>query len=148
MSVIIRAAVVYIILLLAVRLIGRRMASMLAPFDIIVLFLFGGALMSAVLGNDHSLVAAVSVVFSIGLMHVLVSELKRRYPWFGRIVDGTPIILYEDGRWQEARMRSLRMLESDVMTAVRQKGLMRLEQVKYAIVERDGKISIIAQDSD
>ena len=146
MSVIIRAAVVYVVLLLAVRLIGRRMASMLAPFDIIVLFLFGGALMSAVLGNDHSLVAAVSVVFSIGLMHVLVSELKRRSPWFGRIVDGTPIILFEDNKWHESRLRSLRMLESDVMTAVRQKGLMRLEQVRYAIVERDGKISVIPKD--
>ena len=121
---------------------------MLAPFDIIVLFLFGGALMSAVLGNDHSLVAAVSVVFSIGLMHVLVSTLKRWLPWFGRIVDGTPIVLYEDGKWHEPRMRSLRMLESDVMTAVRQKGLMRLEQVRYAIVERDGKISIIPKDDD
>ena len=148
MSVIIRAAVVYLILLLAVRLIGRRMASMLAPFDIVVLFLFGGALMSAVLGDDHSLVAAVSVVFSIGLMHVLVSELKRRYPWFGRIVDSTPVILYEKGQWHQTRMRSLRMLESDVMTAVRQKGLMRLEQVRYAIVERDGKISIIPLDDD
>ena len=146
MSVIIRSAVVYLILLLAVRLIGRRMASMLAPFDIIVLFLFGGALMSAVLGNDHSLAAAISVVFSIGLMHVAVSELKRKLPWFGRVVDGTPVILYEDDRWHEPRMRSLRMLESDVMTAVRQKGLMRLEQVRYAIVERDGKVSIIPKE--
>ena len=146
MSVIIRAAVVYLILLLAVRLIGRRMASMLAPFDIIVLFLFGGALMSAVLGDDHSLAAAVSVVFSIGLMHVSVSGLKRKLPWFGRIVDGTPIVVYEDGGWHEHRMRSLRMLESDIMTAVRQKGLMRLDQVRYAVVERDGKVSIIPKE--
>ena len=146
MSVIIRAAVAYIILLLAVRLIGRRMASMLAPFDIVVLFLFGGALMTAVLGDDHSLVAAVSVVFSIGLMHVSVSALKRWLPWFGRVVDGTPIVLYEDGKWHESRMRSLRMLESDVMAAVRQKGLMQLGQVRYAIVERDGKVSIIPKD--
>ena len=143
MSVILRAAIAYIVLLLAVRLIGRRMASMLAPFDLIVLFLFGGALMSAVLGDDHSLVAAVGAVFSIGLMHVLVSSLKRWWPWFGRLVDGTPIVVYENGEWHEDRMRDLRMLESDIMTAVRQKGLMRLEQVRYAIVERDGKVSIV-----
>ena len=84
MSVILRAALAYIVLLLAVRLIGRRMASMLAPFDLIVLFLFGGALMSAVLGDDHSFVAAVGAVFWIGLMPVLVSSLKRWWPWFGR----------------------------------------------------------------
>ena len=145
MSVILRAAVAYLILLLAVRLIGRRMASMMAPFDIVVLFLFGGALMSAVLGDDHSMVAAVSAVFSIGLMHVSISALKQRLAWFGRIVDGTPVIVYEKGDWHQDRMRTLRMLESDVMAAVRQKGLMRLEQVRYAIIERDGKVSIIPE---
>ncbi len=148
MSVILRAAIAYIVLLLAVRLIGRRMASMLAPFDLIVLFLFGGALMSAVLGDDHSLVAAIGAVFSIGLMHVLVSSLKRWWPWFGRLVDGTPIVVYENGEWHQDRMRGLRMLESDIMTAVRQKGLMRLDQVRYAIVERDGKVSIVPEGSD
>ena len=148
MNVIIRAAAAYLILLFAVRLIGRRMASMLAPFDLVVLFLFGGALMASVLGDDHSLVAAISVVFSIGLMHVLVSTLKRWSPLVGRLVDGTPVVIYEDGSWHQDRMRGLRMLESDVMAAVRQKGLMRLEQVRYAVVERDGKISIIPQGED
>ena len=145
MSVIIRAALTYLVLLFAVRLIGRRMASMMAPFDIVVLFLFGGALMAAVLGDDHSMVAAISVVFSIGLMHVMVTTLKSWSPRFGRLVDGTPVIVYERGEWRQDRMRALRMLESDVMAAVRQKGLMRLEQVRYAIVERDGKVSIIPE---
>jgi hypothetical protein len=60
-----------------------------------VLFLFGGALMSSVLGEDHSMVAAISAVFAIGLMHVGVSELKRWSPRFGRLVDGTPVFVYE-----------------------------------------------------
>src|ERR1700712_159830 len=110
MSVILRSAAASLILLFAVRLIGRRMASMLAPFDLIVLFLFGGALMTAVLGDDHSMVAAGSAIFSIGLMHVAVSKLKRISPWFGRLVDGTPIIVFENGNWHQDRMRGLRML--------------------------------------
>ena len=148
MSLVFRAAAAYLILLFAVRLIGRRMASMLAPFDLVVLFLFGGALMAAVLGDDHSMAGAITAVFAIGLMHVSVSKLKRWSPGFGRLVDGTPVIVYECGAWHDDRMRGLRMLESDVMTAVRQKGLMRLEQVRYAIVERDGKISIIPEGGD
>ena len=146
MTVILKAAAAYWILLLAVRLIGRRTASQLAPFDLVVLFLFAGATITAVLGDDHSLVAAFSAVCTIGLMHLGVSWLKLRSAFFGRLVDGTPVILYEQGRWQEARMRSLRIERSDVMTAVRQKGLERLDQVHYAIAERDGKISIIAQN--
>ena len=146
MNVILRAAAAYLILLFAVRLIGRRTASMMAPFDLVVLFLFGGALMAAVLGDDHSMVAAISAVFSIGLMHTTVGIVKRWFPWFGRVVDGTPVVIYERGEWQQGRMRAMRILESDVMAAVRQKGLMRLEQVRYAVVERDGKVSIVPED--
>ena len=78
-------------------------------------------------------------------MHVSVSWLKARSPRFGRIVDGTPVVIYEDGAFHQDRMRSLRVLESDVMAAARQRGLMRLEQVRYAVAERDGKVSIIEQ---
>ena len=76
-------------------------------------------------------------------MHVSVSELMQRLPWFGRIVDATPVITYDDGKWHEPRVRSLRMLDSDVMAAVRQMRLTRPEPVRYAIVERDGRVSII-----
>jgi uncharacterized membrane protein YcaP (DUF421 family) len=146
-SVIIRAAAAYFILLFAVRLIGRRTASMMAPFDLVVLFLFGGTMLPAVLYEDRSMTGAISAVFAIGLMHIVVSVLKRWSPWVGRLVDGTPVVVFERGGWHEDRMRNLRILESDVMAAVRMKGLMRLEQVRYAVVERDGKISIVPEES-
>ena len=148
MSLILRAAAAYLILLFAVRLIGRRTASMMAPFDLVLLFLFGGTMITATIGDDRSMVGAVSAVFTIGLMHVGVSELKRVAPWFGRWVDGTPVVIYEHGQWHQKRMRALRILESDVMAAARQKGLMRLEQVRYAVIERDGKVSIIPEGDD
>ena len=143
MSVVLRAAAAYWILLLALRLIGRRTASMMAPFDLVVLFLFAGATITAVLGDDHSMVAAFSAVGTIGSMHLAVSWLKERSPWFGRIVDGTPVIIYEHGAWREERMRALRIEPQDVMAAARQRGIERLEQIRYAVIERDGKVSII-----
>ena len=79
-------------------------------------------------------------------MHITVGTVKRWSPWFGRLVDGTPVVIYERGEWRQERMRAMRVLESDVMAAVRQKGLMRLEQVRYAVVERDGKVSIVPED--
>lgn len=147
MSVVLRAAAAYWILLLAVRLIGRRTASMMAPFDLIVLFLFAGAMISAVLGEDHSLTASYSAVCTIGLMHLLVSWGKARSDLFSRIIDGTPVVVYEHGAWNQDRMRAMRLQEQDVMTAARQSGLMRLEQVLYAVAERDGKVSIVPKAS-
>ena len=145
MEVIARAATGYILLLTMVRVMGRRTASQMAPFDLVILFMFGGVAITAVVGEDHSVVAAVTALSTIGLIHVTVSWLKARSPRFGRIIDGTPVVIYEDGHWHKDRMRALRVLESDVMAAARQRGLMRLEQVRYAIAERDGKVSIISQ---
>ena len=142
-----RAAVAYFILLFALRLIGRRTASMMSPIDLVVLFLYAGATITAVLGDDHSMTGALSAVGTIGLMHLVVSWLKRQSNVVGRIVDGTPVVIFEHGAWQEDRMRRLRILESDVMAAARQSGLMRLEQVRYAVVERDGKVSIVPEET-
>jgi uncharacterized membrane protein YcaP (DUF421 family) len=145
MLIIIRAAVAYIFLLLSVRLIGRRLASMMAPFDLVVLFLIGGASLSAVLGEDHSMTGSFTAIGTIGLMHVLVSWGKAKSSWFGRLVDGTPIVIFERGEWHEDRMSMLRVQRSDVMAAIRARGLQRLEQVRYAVIERDGKVSVIEE---
>jgi uncharacterized membrane protein YcaP (DUF421 family) len=147
MLIIIRAAIAYIFLLLSVRLVGRRLASMMAPFDLVVLFLIGGASLSAVLGEDHSMTGAFTAIGTIGLMHILVSWGKAKSSWFGRLVDGTPIVIYERGEWHEDRMSMLRVQRSDVMAAIRSRGLQRLEQVRYAVIERDGKVSIIEDAS-
>lgn len=145
MSIVLRAATGYLLLLFAVRLIGRRTASMMAPFDLVLLFLFGGITITAVVGDDHSLAGAVSAICTIGLMHILVSWAKTRWATVGRIVDGTPVVVYERGHWHDDRMRALRLNEQDVMAAARQRGLQRLEQVRYAVAERDGKVSIVAE---
>jgi uncharacterized membrane protein YcaP (DUF421 family) len=145
MSIVLRAAAGYLLLLFAVRLIGRRTASMMAPFDLVLLFLFGGITINAVVAEDHSFAGAASAVFTIGLCHIGVSWLKLHWPDFGRVVDGTPVVLYERGEWHEGRMRALRITAEDVMAAARQSGLQRLEQVRYAVSERDGKVSIVQQ---
>ena len=116
---------------------------MMAPFDLVLLFLFGGMTISAILREDHSVSGAVSAIFTIGLMHILVSWLKTHFPAIGRLVDTTPIVAYAQWHWK--RLRTLRLNEQDIIAAVRRRGLERLEQVRYAIAERDGKISIIAQ---
>lgn len=129
------------------RLIGRRTASQMAPFDLVVLFLFAGITITAVLGDDHSMVGAFSGICTIGLMHILASWAKTHSDWFGRIIDGTPVVVFEHGEFNRRRMLRLRLNEQDVMAAARQRGLMRLSQVRYAVAERDGKISIVQDEA-
>ena len=146
MNVVIRAAAAYCVLLLALRLLGRRTSSQLAPLDLVVLFLVAGTTITGVLGDEHSLTASASALVTFGLMHRLFAWAKARSEMIGRIVDGTPVVVVEDGRFHEGRMRELNLQRSDVMYAVRQRGLHEIAQVRYAVSERDGRISVIARE--
>jgi uncharacterized membrane protein YcaP (DUF421 family) len=146
MNTILKAAAAYLVVLLVIRIIGRRTASQQAPMDMVVLFMFGGMSVSAVLGDDRSFTGAMSALFTVGLMHVGVSWLKIRFVGLERILDGTPIVVFREGRWDETAMRRLRMQQADVRTAARQQGLDDLSAVKVAVVERDGKISVLERD--
>ena len=109
MQLVLRAAAAYWILLFAVRLIGRRTASQMARFDLVVLFLFAGITITAVLADDHSMVGAFSGICTIGLMNILASWLKSYSDWFGRIIDGTPVVVFEHGEFNARRMSRLRL---------------------------------------
>ncbi len=146
MATVLKAAVAYLVILFTIRLIGRRTASQAAPLDMVVLFLFGAMTGAAILGEDRSFTAAMTSVFTVGLMHVLVGWLKLKSLLIERIVDGTPIVVYDEGSWSEDKMRKMRMQEADVRTAIRQQGLNDLDAIRYAIVERDGTISIIPKE--
>jgi uncharacterized membrane protein YcaP (DUF421 family) len=73
----------------------------------------------------------------------LLSVLKQRYPRFGALVDGTPIVVLRNGQWQTEEMEAMRIEDSDVMAAARAKGMRSLEEIKYAVLERNGAISVI-----
>ncbi|HEY7154966.1 MAG TPA: YetF domain-containing protein [Gemmataceae bacterium] len=143
MVTIVNAAVIYWVLLFALRLIGRRGPNMMTPFEIILLFLMGGMGMQAIIGNDHSLTNAVLGIATVVMMHVLVASLKVRSTYFGRLVDGTPVMIFCKGQWEPERMKQLCVDAQDVMAAARSQGMERLEQIKYVIVERNGGISVL-----
>ena len=154
MATVLKAAAAYLVVLFAMRLIGRRTASQQAPFDMVVLFLFGGMTTAAILGENWSFsdgrsasgTAAMTGIFTVGLMHVLMSWLKLKSVLLERIIDGTPVVVFEDGRWSEDQMRKLRMQEADIRTAMRQQGMIEMDDMRYVIIERDNTISIIPKE--
>ena len=146
MDTVLKAAAAYLIALVALRVVGRRTASQSAPFDIVVLFLFGAMTGTAIMGQDRSFTAAMTGLFTVGLMHILVGWLKLKSTLIERLVDGTPIVVFRDGEFVKPDMRHLRMQEADIHTAMRQQGMVTLDAMKFAVVERDGQISIIPKE--
>src|SRR3954453_17860863 len=147
MSPIIRAVYAYWFLLLVLRLIGRRAVMQNSPFEMILIFLFGGTMIQSVVGEDRSLVTASMVVLTLGLMHVLVAWLKVKSPAFRKLVEGTPIIMRAGDEWNDEALRRSRLHVDDVMAAAREKGITREDEIELAIFERSGTVCVIPRKS-
>lgn len=145
MYTIIHAIIGYFFLLLVVRVLGRRPGGQLTLFEFVIVFLIGGVIILATVGDDRSVTNCTCAIIAIGLLHYAVSWLKGRFPRFGAIVDGTPLVLLKDGKWQNEAMKSTRIDPEDVMASARGKGLKSLTEIRYAVLERNGGISIIPQ---
>src|SRR4051812_30638922 len=133
MDTIIRATVLYWVLLFVWRLLGRRTASQLSPFELIVIFILGGLTIQAIVADDRSVVNAIAGVFTIAANHILVSAIKQRSVGFRKLVDGTPVVVVNNGKLDERLLHGLRMVEEDVFAAARQEGIQSLDEIRMAV---------------
>ena len=138
----------YCWLVFMVRMVGRRPGKQMTPFDFVLIFFMGGVTLTPMVGEDRSMVNAVAIITSIAATHYVIAWLKGRYPAFARVVDGTPVVLLEKGEWHTESMRKMRIQDQDVMAVARDNGLGRFDQIDYAVLERNGEISIIPARKD
>jgi uncharacterized membrane protein YcaP (DUF421 family) len=146
MYTIIHAILGYFFLLLTVRVLSRRPGAQLTPFEFVIVFLMGGIIILSTTGNDRSITNTVCAVLTVGLLHRLVSSIKQRYPKLGAWIDGTPLVLIKNGEWQREVMHRMRLQDTDVMASARLKGVKNLQSIRYAVLERNGSISVIKTD--
>lgn len=144
MDAVLRAAAIYFALLLLFRIAGRRSLAELTAFDLILLLIISEATQQAMLGDDFSLINAIVVIVTLIAIDIGLSLLKLRSPKIDLWLDGAATLIVEDGKPLKGRIAEARLQEEDIMQAARQsQGLERMDQIKYAILEKNGKISII-----
>ena len=147
MAAIFRAAFGYLFLVFIVRVAGRRPGKQMSPFEFVLIFFVGGLTLTIMVADDRSFTNAATQIATVAIFHYGIVLLRRKFPAFARAVDGTPLVLMSDGRWHTDTLNRMRILQDDVMASARDKGLANFDQVKYAVLERNGEISII-QPSD
>lgn len=144
MDTVIKTALIYFFLLVVLRLAGRRTLAQMTPFDLIVILIIGGTTQRALLGQDYSVTNALIVVTTLVLIDVVLSLIERESGLFSKIVSGVPMIVVEDGRVLHWRLRRARLREDEILSAARlTHGLERIDDIKFAILEASGEISII-----
>jgi uncharacterized membrane protein YcaP (DUF421 family) len=144
MESVIRAAAVYIFLLLVFRLAGQRTLAQITTFDLVLLLIISEAIQQALIGNDNSMINAALVVLTLAGLNVSLSILKQRSKAAEKVLEDVPLVLVAEGRLLTDRMDKVRVDEDDILEAARSHhGLERLDQIRFAVLERSGDISIV-----
>lgn len=148
MDAVLRAAAIYLALLALFKIAGRRTLADISNFDLLLLLIIGEATQQALLGDDFSLTNALIVIVTLIVIDVGLSFVKLRFARIDTLIEGTSTLIVEDGRPLKKRLREARLREEDILLAARQsQGLEQMRQIKYAILEKNGKISIIPYSS-
>ncbi|MBB2965206.1 DUF421 domain-containing protein [Methylobacterium sp. R2-1] len=143
MGIVLRATLLYLVVLLLLRITTMRIMRSATPLDMAVIFFFGGIAVPPILGDDRSITGALLAAATLAGLHTTLSHAKRLWPTIGMVTEGNPVVIFSNGEWDEAKMRSKRVDPRDVMAEVRQKGLLHLSDVQSAIVEHNGAITIV-----
>lgn len=144
MESVIRGAAVYLILLLIMRLSGRRTLSEITAFDFVLLLIIAETTQQALLGEDFSITNAVVLIVTLIVIDIGLSYLKEWSPLAAKLLEGTPTVLIRDGKIDRHALRRSRVEVSDVLSSARRKqGLENVDQVKHAVLETDSGISIV-----
>jgi len=143
MDVVLRTILVFFVMLMLTRVIGRRELSSLQPFDLILLIVLGDAVQQGLTQDDYSLTGAFLVIFTFALLQVLVSWLGFRFPRTRPVLEGDPLIVVQDGELVENNLKRERLTREEVAEAARQEGIAHLSQVRWAVLETTGAISFI-----
>lgn len=139
-----RAAAVYLILLVILRIAGKRTLAQITVFDFILVLIISEATQQALLGDDFSITGATVVIATLVLLDIVLSELKQRSQRADEVIDDIPVVIVDNGKLLLDRMNRARIDEQDILVAARElHGLERLDQIKYAVLERSGGISIV-----
>jgi uncharacterized membrane protein YcaP (DUF421 family) len=147
METVIRGVAVYLFLLLIFRVSGKRTLGDVTTFDFVLLLIVAEVTQQALTGDDYSVTNAFLLIVTLVGLDVFLSALKLRMPRLDRIVEGRPLVLVEDGRLLKDRMAKERVDEDDILTAAREtQGLEAMDQVKFAVLERNGRISVIPRE--
>ena len=149
MESVIRGLAVYAFLLLVFRLAGKRTLSETTNFELVLLLLISETTQQAMVGSDQSVTNAFLLILTLVGCTVTLAWFKQRFPACDRVVDDVPTIVVENGRAHKDRMMKLHVDEGDILESARElQAIENMDQIKYAIVERNGKITVIPKQGE
>jgi len=140
-----RTALVYLTVLVALRISGKRHVAQLSIVDFVLVLLVSNAVQSAMVGSDTSVVGGLAAALTLIALNVLLTRLIARSPRLGAILSGEPTLLVRDGKVLDASLAREGIRREELEAAIREHGFDDERQVRHAILETDGSLSVVGR---
>lgn len=145
-GIILRTAAIYVVVLLGVRLSGKREVGQMTPFDLTLLLLISNAVQNAMTGPDTSLAGGIAAAATLLILNYFVAELSGGNRRFRRFIEGQPSLLIHDGNIINAHMAKEHISMDELQRSLREHGISSFHDVALAVLEVDGSISCLKYD--
>ena len=142
-----RAAIVYTAVLIGLRLMGKRELGQMTVFDLVVVLLLANAVQNAMVGADTSVQGGLVAAFVLLVINRALAATRLHSGVWGRLIEGSPTVLVQEGQILDAAVRKEGLERTQVEMAMREHGVANVEDVRLAVMETDGSISIVPRDA-
>ena len=143
LQIVARTVIIYLVILVGLRLAGKREIGQMTVFDLVVLLLIANAVQNAMVGPDNSLTGGVLAAVVLLIMNAVIAKIRLRSPSLRRLVEGSPTLLVLHGEILAKNMQSEGLDQDTLEAALREHGVSDLNEVEMAVLEIDGSISVV-----
>jgi uncharacterized membrane protein YcaP (DUF421 family) len=137
---------VYLFIIIAIRLFGKKELAQLSVFDLVFILLISNAVQNAMVGSDSSLIGGLIAAGSLFIVNYLFKYIAYKFPKFGKIVEGGPLMLIYHGKLKRDNMIKAKLSLDEIEESVREHGVRSIDEVDLAVLEMDGNISILSNE--
>ena len=142
---VLRAVIIYAVFFIGLRLFGKRELGQFTTFDLVLVLLIANALQPAITGPDNSVTGGGIIIGILLIFNRGVALVRSRWPWFDALIDPPPTVVVQDGQISKLALEKEGLSETDVEMAIREHGVEKLSDVKQAVLENDGSISVVTK---
>lgn len=136
---------VYLFIVIAIRLFGKKELAQLSVVDLVFILLISNAVQNAMVGPDSTLLGGLVAASTLFLVNFLLKYFQYRFPKFGKLVQGEATMLIYNGKMLNTHMQKVKITEAELMESVREHGVESIKEVDLAIMEVDGSISVLSE---
>ncbi|MFN8166030.1 MAG: DUF421 domain-containing protein [Bacteroidia bacterium] len=144
LNIALRSLAVYVFIILAIRVSGKKELSQLSVVDLVFILLISNSVQNAMVGSDSSLIGGLTAAAALFAVNFILKGLIYYNKKFGKLIQGSPVMLIHEGKLLEENLRKEKLSVDELEIAIREHGVKSVEDVNLAILETDGNISILS----